>query len=58
METLTAELVAPWVMEIEFDDTLSEKSASGGGGGGELEDEPPQPAYMDASETRIAAGTP
>jgi hypothetical protein len=52
-----AELVAPCVIEIEFDDRLSEKSASGGGGGG-LEDEPPHPAQMDASERRTAVGTP
>jgi hypothetical protein len=42
-------------MEMEFDDKLNEKSASGGG---ELEDEPPQPAHIDASERRTAAGTP
>jgi len=54
---LTAELVAPWVMEIEFDDRLREKSASGGGGGGPA-DEPPHPADINASERRTAAGTP
>jgi hypothetical protein len=56
-ETLTAELVAPCVMEMELEERLSEKSASGGGGGGP-EDELPQPAHIDASERRTAAGTP
>jgi hypothetical protein len=48
-ETSTAGLVAPCWMEIEFDDKLSEKSATGGGGGGEFEGEPPQLAQIRAS---------
>ena len=56
-ETLTEGLVAPWAMEMEFDDRARVKSAKGGGGGG-LEDEPPQPTLVHTSERRTAAGTP
>jgi hypothetical protein len=56
-EILTAGLAAPWVMEIEFDDRLREKSAAGGGGGA-LEDKPPQLAHNGATERRTAAWTP
>jgi hypothetical protein len=55
-EILRAGLAAPWMMEIEFDGRLREKSATGGGGG-VVEDEPPQLAHRDASERRTAAGT-
>jgi hypothetical protein len=55
-EILRAGLAAPWMMEIEFDDRLREKSATGGGGRA-FEDEPPQLAHTDASEMRTAAGT-
>ncbi len=49
-ETVTAELVAPCEMEIEFDDRARVKStAGGGGGGGGLEDEPPQASHSNAS---------
>ena len=54
---MTAELVAPCAIEMEFDDRLRVKSAVGGGGGA-LEEEPPQLAQTDASERRTAAGTP
>ena len=56
-ETLTEGLVAPWAMEMEFDDRARVKSAKGGRGGVELEDAPPQPAQIHASERRTVAGT-
>jgi hypothetical protein len=55
MEILRAGLAAPWMIEIEFDDRLREKSATGGGSRA-FEDEPPQLAHIDASERRTAAG--
>jgi hypothetical protein len=57
-EKLTAELAAPWAMEIELDDRLRVKSGAGGSGGVATEDEPPQPAQTEPSERRNAAGTP
>jgi hypothetical protein len=55
---LTAELVAPWVIEIELDDRLRVKSAAGGGGGGgAIDDEAPQLAHTKASERRTAKRT-
>jgi len=52
-----AELAAPCVMEIAFDDRFREKSAAGGGGG-EPENEPPQPSHINASERKTGSGTP
>ena len=52
-----AELAAPCVIEMEFDERFRVKSAAGGGGG-ELENEPPQPSHKNASERRTGSGMP
>ena len=54
---MRAELAAPCVMEIAFDDRPRVKSAAEGGGG-VLEDVVPQLAQTDASERSTAAGRP
>jgi len=56
-ETFTAELVAPWAMEIEFDERARAKSATGGGREIEVE-EPPQPAIAKVMERKTHSGTP
>ena len=52
-----AELAAPCVIEIEFDERFRAKSGAGGEGGGP-EEVLPQAAQTNASEREIANGTP
>ena len=53
---MTAGLVAPCVIKIEFDDRLRVKSATGGGGGGP-DPELPQLVQLNRIGRRIASGT-
>jgi hypothetical protein len=56
-ERVSAELVVPCWMEIEFEDRATEKSGTGGGGGMTEEEPPPQPADTPASRRRMDIGT-